>query len=179
MTESLKKERDGREKMAENYDLLLSMVPNLFPKVILDALSFVHDFLIDQSFAHWLVDSQYLKLILFISIRSCLFHVLMTKLFISMFLIFESHFPGFFHQNIRFLNCFISNVEDLFARNDGFFFNFFFDQPEFFSSFYIFIHLGYKREDCWWNNCIYSISWKRDNKVGRAEEFIWIKSNKG
>ncbi|KAK6265452.1 hypothetical protein QUC31_016289 [Theobroma cacao] len=32
VTESLKKERDRREKMAENYDLLQSMVPNLFPK---------------------------------------------------------------------------------------------------------------------------------------------------
>ncbi|XP_022760498.1 transcription factor bHLH13-like [Durio zibethinus] len=32
VTESLKKEREKRDKMAENYDLLLSMVPNLFPK---------------------------------------------------------------------------------------------------------------------------------------------------
>ncbi|XWS14022.1 hypothetical protein CRYUN_Cryun36dG0088300 [Craigia yunnanensis] len=32
VTESLRKERDRREKMAESYDLLLSMVPNLFPK---------------------------------------------------------------------------------------------------------------------------------------------------
>ncbi|XVE82067.1 hypothetical protein DITRI_Ditri15bG0117000 [Diplodiscus trichospermus] len=32
VTESLKKERDRRGKMAESYDLLLSMVPNLFPK---------------------------------------------------------------------------------------------------------------------------------------------------
>ncbi|XVF38646.1 hypothetical protein REPUB_Repub20aG0120300 [Reevesia pubescens] len=32
VTEKLKKERDRREKMAENYDLLQSMVPNLLPK---------------------------------------------------------------------------------------------------------------------------------------------------
>lgn len=40
VTESLKKERDRREKMAENYDLLQSMVPNLFPKVTFHALCF-------------------------------------------------------------------------------------------------------------------------------------------
>ncbi|KAE8660131.1 RING finger and CHY zinc finger domain-containing protein 1 isoform 1 [Hibiscus syriacus] len=33
-TQSLKKERDRRFKMAESYDILLSMVPNLYPKVI-------------------------------------------------------------------------------------------------------------------------------------------------
>ena len=42
VTESLRKERDRREKIAESYDFLLSMVPNLFPKVIFDALCFVH-----------------------------------------------------------------------------------------------------------------------------------------
>ncbi|XP_039048775.1 uncharacterized protein LOC120189609 [Hibiscus syriacus] len=31
-TQSLKKERDRRFKMAESYDILLSMVPNLYPK---------------------------------------------------------------------------------------------------------------------------------------------------